>query len=530
MTNKRPPEPGNTQIELLRDHLRNKPNDGPAWFTLAQMLSQGPPGEELFHVIEQSIKSLPENDQVWLLAATVQQHIRGSAAATQWLEQTAQQNPQLAAPQLALASLLSSSDPSGAIARYNSIIVKFPQNSRAQALLTQLHLDQGDAHRQSGLWRKALTHYREVEGSRLDDPLLLNNIGCCLAGLEKFESAADYFETALQLKPGLVEARLNAGLLRASQSRGDEAVAIISEVLKGQAIDPAARRSAETILDVLSEHKRLKPIVRQSIRSGKVRKLQSALKGTPENLLHPDQRSVDKLWSLAALCRDYEFDPQQFGYTADTSHLPFIEACAQCKFEGNADEMAGLYKRLAKPTTSTDQSPDSRDILNAWRIIRDRAAFSSDLLQGTEGEAWLRYWHARLLSDTPEKLPGQYKAVTNAVGNRTLTPPENVAGTVRVLLADIRPTLPAGWAKTVFMYVAVNKIHGFGDGNGRLSRFLLNWETESAQLPLIVIPLNLRARLIHGLETAWGEGRLEPLIAGIGDSCAETDKLLQHLD
>ena len=80
------------------------------------------------------------------------------------------------------------------------------------------------------------------------------------------------------------------------------------------------------------------------------------------------------------------------------------------------------------------------------------------------------------------------------------------------------------------MYVAVNKIHGFGDGNGRLSRFLLNWEVEFTKLPIIVIPLNLRARLIHGLETAWYEGRLEPLIASIRESCAETDKLLQHLD
>jgi len=506
------------------------PNDGPAWFALAQMLAQGPPGEELFHVIEQSIKSLPDNDQVWLLAATVQQRIRGSAAAAQWLEQTALQNPQLAAPQLALATLLSSSDPAGAIARYKRIIAKFPQNSRAHTLLADLHFDQGDAHRQSGLWRKALAHYREVEESRLDDPQLFNNIGCCLAGLEEFGSAAEYFETALRLKPDFVEARLNVGLLYASQSKGDEAVSIISEALKSPAIDPAARRSAELILDVLSEHKRLKPVLRQSMQSGNVSELQTALGGTPGKLLQADQSSVDKLWSLAALCRDFEFNPHQFSYTADTGNLSFIEAWAQCKFEGGADEMAGVYKRLAEPSTDTDSFPHSREILNAWRTIRDRAAFSADLLQGKDGEAWLRYWHARLLSETPEKLPGQYKAITNAIGPRALTPPENVAGTFRVLLADIRPTLPAGLAKAVFMYVAVNMVHGFADGNGRLSRFILNWEAESAATPLIVMPLNLRAQLTQNMDTAWYEGRLEPLIASIGKSYAETDKLLQHLN
>jgi hypothetical protein len=85
-------------------------------------------------------------------------------------------------------------------------------------------------------------------------------------------------------------------------------------------------------------------------------------------------------------------------------------------------------------------------------------------------------------------------------------------------------------AKAVFMYVAVNMIHGFADGNGRLSRFILNWEAESAATPLIVMPLNLRAQLTQSMDTAWFEGRLEPLVASIGESYAETDQLLQHLN
>jgi len=301
-------------------------------------------------------------------------------------------------------------------------------------------------------------------------------------------------------------------------------------VLKGPAIDPAARRSALTILDILSEHKRLEPALRQSVQSGNVGELQAALEATPEKLLQADQRSLDMLWSLAARFRDFEFDPQQFRYTANTSNLPFIEACAQCKFEGSADEVAKLHQFLANPSADTGSFPGSREVLGAWRIIRDRAVFCADLLQGNEGEAWLRYWHARLLSETPEKLPGQYKAITNAIGNRSLTPPENVTGTFRVLLAEIRPTLPAGWAKAVFMYVAVTMIHGFADGNGRLSRFILNWEAESATTPLVVMPLNLRAQLTQSIDAAWYAGRLDPLMASIGESCAETDQLLRHLD
>ena len=57
------------------------------------------------------------------------------------------------------------------------------------------------------------------------------------------------------------------------------------------------------------------------------------------------------------------------------------------------------------------------------------------MLQGPAGEAWLRYWHARLLRDAPDKQPGQFKVAANAIKGLPLTPAENVTGTVRALLS-----------------------------------------------------------------------------------------------
>jgi hypothetical protein len=131
------------------------------------------------------------------------------------------------------------------------------------------------------------------------------------------------------------------------------------------------------------------------------------------------------------------------------------------------------------------------------------------------------------LRETAEKQPGQFKAVTNAIGNRFLTPPENVAGTFRAMLADFRPTVPAGLPRAVFMYVAVTMIHGFADGNGRLSRFIMNWEAESAGLPAIVIPLKLRAQFTRSMDTAWFAGQLDPLLADLIKAFDETDLLLK---
>ncbi len=109
------------------------------------------------------------------------------------------------------------------------------------------------------------------------------------------------------------------------------------------------------------------------------------------------------------------------------------------------------------------------------------------------------------------------------------TPPECTSETYRVLLGDIRSTVPDGLASAVFMYLAMNMIHGFGDGNGRLSRFLLGWECESAGLAAIVIPLELRSDLAKNLVAVLFEKKLEGLVEVLKKAHLATDRLLQQI-
>jgi fido (protein-threonine AMPylation protein) len=127
-------------------------------------------------------------------------------------------------------------------------------------------------------------------------------------------------------------------------------------------------------------------------------------------------------------------------------------------------------------------------------------------------------------------MPGQFKAIPNTIGRHRLTPPRNVAGTFRVLLTDIRPTLRDPWQRAVFMYIALILVHGFADGNGRLARFILCAEAEAAGLPAIVIPLQMRTEVAAAVEFAWIEGRLEPLLESLVKACGETNRFLEELD
>ena len=185
------------RIELLRKQIRANPNDGGAWLNLARVLAQGPPGKELFHAIEQSIVSRPGDQQVWMLAANVQQRLRGQDAALQWLEHTAEQNPTLAAPQLVLASLKAVGDPAGAISHCKRVIGRFARSD--QAAVRQARSIRADCCRQGGLWEQALDDYRVLESATGKDPRLLNNIGCCLAGLERFDEAAPAVQSSSHL-------------------------------------------------------------------------------------------------------------------------------------------------------------------------------------------------------------------------------------------------------------------------------------------------------------------------------------------
>lgn len=494
---------GGRQLQSLRDHLRRRPDDGSAWLALAQALTRallqapqaaanGQQQAELQHALEQAIRSAPESLDAWLLAASVHQRQRGPAAALQWLQFSARQNPQLTAPRVAQSAL------------------------------------QADGHRLAGRWTEALTAYREVERFSANDPWLLNNIGTCRASLEDYEQAAGYFDRALRLQPDFPEARLNIGFLRACQGRDGEAVDIITGVLQDRSLDPATRQAAATLRDNLGEQQRLEPFLQDALQSGDVRALQRALGQAPSSLGRPHEPTLTRLRTLAERCRELAFNPEEFSQDAGAVALPLVEACLHARLDGGAAAMIRLHTELADKSGESAATENLRRVEYFLAIGRDRTTSSPRVLVAPEGEAWLRYWHARLMRGAPDKRPGHYKVTTNAIKDLPLTPAENVAGTYRALLSELLPAVPEGLPRGLLLFNAANLIHGFADGNGRLARFLLAWETESAGLSPVVIPKNVQKQVALALDVAWLEGELQPLLEALRLAHAETGRLLRE--
>ncbi len=239
--------------------------------------------------------------------------------------------------------------------------------------------------------------------------------------------------------------------------------------------------------------------------------MQTALDQAPESLLAVDRVIAGRLDSLAQRCRQLEFEPNGLRPHPHSRHSSVLEACTQARVAADSKTLDDCRDRLSQGMPAAAGDGKHRSVPNILQAIRDRRSHHANLLGQGEGEAWLRYWHARLLRDSPECGPGQYKAIRNTIGADRPPPPQCVTGAMRHMLSGLRPAVPSGPARALFMHAAIAMIHGFGDGNGRLARFMQNWELESAGYSAVFFPGELHAELNEALWSMLGTGDPGPL-------------------
>jgi len=506
-------------IDALRRHLKLKPDDGQAWMTLARALLETSPGPELSHAIGQCLRCLPDSHQAWTLAAAAQQRARGAEAALQWLEDASARNPYRPAPYLALAKLrLSRLQLVEALAAVSRAIGIAGETAEVLSV-------RGEVNLQGAHWQEALADFRQVEKSAVNDAQLMHQIGRCYFGLGDHQAAEAHFRKALTRDPRQLKSRFALALSYLKRAEADKGEAALAEIARAPGGDPQVRRKAETALAVLAEHRRLEPSLRQAVASGCMSDLQAALNDTPGKLLQHDEATMGRFRRLASIFHAYPFDHRLLSASGDAGARALLEAETLCVAEIDTATLAGLLQRLPDPSAGDD--PADRGLLAAWRTVLDRAGFDAARLQEPSGEAWLRYWHARLLSAVPEARPGQFKAVDAAIPGKPAFSPEFVTPICRSLLRELLPAVPAGLARALFLYASLRVLQPFVDGNSRLARFLMNAELEKSGLATVVIPVSWSSRMNRGLDAVLFEGRLDLLVEAVAGAQDEAARQLQ---
>ncbi len=147
---------------------------------------------------------------------------------------------------------------------------------------------------------------------------------------------------------------------------------------------------------------------------------------------------------------------------------------------------------------------EARDIALEGRIVEQRPKDSHDILQvfrlalqspgrdtvppfGADFPEELARRHAQMLEQRPESSPGQFKLERNRAGETWFVDPHLVRGTLieGSLLAG---SIPEGLARAVYYSFLVTEVHPFNDGNGRISRLVMNAELSRVGEARVIIP------------------------------------------
>lgn len=397
-----------------------------------------------------------------------------------------------------------------------------------------LYALRGDLMRLGGKTRDAAAAYARAVRLRPDAPEFLNKLSSAQRLANDAGAAETSLRRALALAPAFALARVNLGTLCVERLRPDEGRALLRQALAAPGLDAEAHREATVTLAVLDEHARLAPVIAEAVALGNDAPILRTVSTQHDTSLPFDESLLATLAEVADKAARAK-DARGFARGGDAwPGWPAVEAHFALHLGDSPEAVRQTASQLATPYDPGSGEPASKTLRDLYRHVRAIEGGQASALPegGAAWEARLRFWHALLAWEHPEFFPGQVKPTPNLfVGNPlvTRTRPENVAGTFRRFFAGAYRDAPPGPWRAALVHFAINAIHGFADGNGRLARFAANRELESAGFH----PIVLTDRASESVEAALNGVRfladLEPLVEIFARAGAETETLVESL-
>lgn len=291
----------------------------------------------------------------------------------------------------------------------------------------------------------------------------------------------------------LTRAELEGWLDRLLQQRGEEGLNLLRD--NARAISGPLRRG--------TQFRQLDGIVSAALATRSdvplaSPQLRASSRGQPY-----DTRRVEAFEELAETLLETPPDimPDLPAYARRRTLLPFYEAYFSNFIEGTEftlDEAADIVFGHDVPAS---RPQDAHDVLGTYRIVVDPAEMATVPRTPDGLIELLRMRHAILMSARPEKDPGVFKTRANRAGTTEFVAPDLVAGTLRAGFEAGKDLLDP-FARAVFLMFVVAEVHPFDDGNGRISRIMMNAELASAGEVRIVVPIVYRANYLAALKGA----------------------------
>ena len=195
--------------------------------------------------------------------------------------------------------------------------------------------------------------------------------------------------------------------------------------------------------------------------------------------------------------------------------LPFIDAYFSNYIEGTRFELQEAIS-VVGGTAPLHRPADSKDIIGSYILMSNRTALA-EIEKISDPQAFidlLRKWHRGLMSGRPEKSPGELKTIPNMAGTYRFVDPDKVHGTLSMGF-DLSKSLDDPMERGMFLKFLVSEVHPFLDGNGRLSRSVLNAVLISNGLERVVIPSVFRVDYLTAMSALSNSGNAIPFVKAI---------------
>jgi hypothetical protein len=303
--------------------------------------------------------------------------------------------------------------------------------------------------------------------------------GLARAFLENLQSSRGFGEESKTLSREQLEEKIEAFL----RTKGEDAL---------NAVRDQARKIAP-LLKMEKEFEALNQLITDLLGTGLSKNLVSAVArarvlGEP---MDPDR--IELFESLYGQLVSNTFPEYPEGNKSIPSYqnFAFFESYFSNYIEGTEFTIEEAKTIITTGTPIPARDEDSHDVLGTYQIVSNRKEMATQPKNADDFLRLLRERHGILLSARLSKKPGEFKDMNNRAGTTEFVDWQLVPGTLKKGF-EWYTLLQHPFAKAAYMMFMISEVHPFLDGNGRISRVIMNAELGAAGLAKIIIPTVFR--------------------------------------
>ena len=216
----------------------------------------------------------------------------------------------------------------------------------------------------------------------------------------------------------------------------------------------------------------------------KTREGKHAAKGTPI-----DRERIERFEILASRLRTDPLPRRAAIATGEPARSNFasVESYFSNFVEGTEFAIEEAIDITLKGRVFDNRPKDTHDVFGVFTLALKSPWRETVPPFGDDFPKELAARHAIMMEKRPEATPGAFKLEPNRVGGTWFVEPALVRGTL-MEGSEIARSLPEGLPRAIYLAFVISEVHPFADGNGRISRLVMNAELSRTGEARIIIP------------------------------------------